>query len=219
MTQPKLLAKYWQSKSSRSQLAIAILLTLGAVLSLLSSSRGLAFVVIVIADLFLLFLMGAGAIRGDGHIPADDYMPFRLPCLIAFVSIFLAIVLSFAEVYRNSNFSPTGLPNYVACGPTEGCVFKPEERRSITLEDKTTAVYFSTVTITTLGYGDYTPAPGAARLFVMWELGTGFLLLLVAFPLLISRIATWKDMAEVCAYKPADTTPTLLSSGPGQKAK
>jgi len=49
--------------------------------------------------------------------------------------------------------------------------------------------YYSAVTITTLGYGDFVPVAKSARRLVIWELGTGLLLLVGIFSLLISRLA------------------------------
>jgi len=52
-------------------------------------------------------------------------------------------------------------------------------------------IYFSLVTLTTLGYGDITPISNEARQLVVHEISSGFLLLIGAFPLLISRISNF----------------------------
>jgi voltage-gated potassium channel Kch len=51
------------------------------------------------------------------------------------------------------------------------------------------ALYFSAVTLSTVGYGDFAPTSSEARLLVLWELGTGMLMLLGVFPLLVGRIS------------------------------
>ena len=43
------------------------------------------------------------------------------------------------------------------------------------------AVYFSGVTITTLGYGDYSPSFWVAKLLVIHQVLTGFTLVIVSF--------------------------------------
>jgi hypothetical protein len=57
-----------------------------------------------------------------------------------------------------------------------------------TLATPTDALYFSTVTITTVGYGDFAPR-GNAEWLVIWELGSGAMLLLMILPALASRLA------------------------------
>jgi voltage-gated potassium channel Kch len=52
------------------------------------------------------------------------------------------------------------------------------------------ALYFSMVTITTLGYGDFVPAGPVARGIIVWELATGLLTLVLAFPLVSTRATT-----------------------------
>jgi len=46
------------------------------------------------------------------------------------------------------------------------------------------------VTITTLGYGDFVPAGPVARGIIVWELATGLLTLVLAFPLVSTRATT-----------------------------
>jgi voltage-gated potassium channel len=53
------------------------------------------------------------------------------------------------------------------------------------------SLYFSLVTLTTVGYGDIVPLTEFARKIVMLEIVSGFLVLIGAFPLLISRISNF----------------------------
>ena len=53
------------------------------------------------------------------------------------------------------------------------------------------ALYFSVVTITTVGYGDLHPVMASTKMLVMGEIGSGVLMLVWALPLLVSRLANW----------------------------
>ncbi len=63
------------------------------------------------------------------------------------------------------------------------------EPRSAYLSDPADALYFSSVTFFTLGYGDYRPETTGARLLVCWQLISGAMLLIAFIPLVVSRIA------------------------------
>lgn len=58
-------------------------------------------------------------------------------------------------------------------------------------------VYFSVVTITTLGYGDLTPATDLGRSLVMLETLIGQILLVVLVAYLVGRIGTRRGPADV----------------------
>jgi voltage-gated potassium channel len=49
------------------------------------------------------------------------------------------------------------------------------------------AIYFSGITITTVGYGDIAPAHSASRGFVLYEIGIGLVLLYVSIVVYLSR--------------------------------
>ena len=51
----------------------------------------------------------------------------------------------------------------------------------------TEAIYFSTVTITTLGYGDFVPVSTLARILVVSQLGLGLFLILLTLPSFLSH--------------------------------
>lgn len=57
------------------------------------------------------------------------------------------------------------------------------------LVDKIEALYFSLVTMITLGYGDFLPATTYTRLLVMWQLATGGLLVIGVLPLIVARVS------------------------------
>ena len=57
------------------------------------------------------------------------------------------------------------------------------------LVNRIDALYYSAATLSTVGYGDFTPTSSAARLLVIWQLGTAMLMLLGVFPLIVGRIS------------------------------
>ena len=64
------------------------------------------------------------------------------------------------------------------------------------LMDPWDALYFSVVTLATVGYGDYVPASAGARLLVTWEIGTGVLLVAGGLALLMSRISNFRTLPD-----------------------
>ena len=55
--------------------------------------------------------------------------------------------------------------------------------------DRIDALYYSSVTFSTVGYGDFIATSRAARVLVIWQLVTGMLMLLGVFPLIVGRIS------------------------------
>jgi Ion channel len=129
-----------------------------------------------------LDLMSVGLI--DGYIVllmllAALKLPTRLPqrqiALVTIPALFLVLVMSFAGLYiANKHVKRATVENKLE--PLD----KPWD-----------AAYFSLVTITTLGYGDYVPQEQDARKLVIGELLSGALLLFFAFPVLGSRLANF----------------------------
>ncbi len=102
-------------------------------------------------------------------------MAHRSVPVFSFLVVFGFIVLIFGTLYAIlDNFSHT--PNF-SMGSAGA---------RLTFAD---ALYFSIVTLSTIGYGDITPASGIARLMVGAEILFGVVLLLFAF-------------AEIAAYEP-----------------
>lgn len=126
-------------------------------------------------DVFLCILLGMAGLRGSG---VNIRVPHRLWALGLVLVLFIAIVVSFGAIYRDSDaiLDGNGLP---AC----------------TIRD---ALYFSTVTLTTLGYGDYAPV-GSGRSLVMWELATGLLYLILVVPVVASRLADFSLVEKAAA--------------------
>ena len=99
-----------------------------------------------------------------------ERLPYLTTALVALPALALALMTAFAALYIE----------------TEGV-------RSTTrlLASRSDALYFSAVTIATLGYGDFAPQTGPAKFIVVVELASGILLLVGALPLLISRMASF----------------------------
>ena len=182
---------------------IAAVLTLVAVAGLLCDwpLGGMA-TIAVLVDLYLLFALVEAAFRSakaDNH-PKTKWkleLPSRTSSLVILPLLLVAAVFAFAGMYRQQT---CGIIHTIAetdsmygakrdtalTAPDATCIVK---ERVEPLRRKLDAVYFSAVTIMTVGYGDFAPGRPAARLLVLWEFATGLLLLVGAFPLVVSRIA------------------------------
>jgi hypothetical protein len=183
----------WKDPSTYLHPLLALLLAIGAGTALYCSRCDIAFVVIVFADLYLLGLLILAALRSDGIDAMYYFLPRRTPCVFAFGLLLPAILCSFAVLYQmNGGVDEQQMPKYVQrCPASENCTELHID--SVPLKTRMDAVYFSAVTITTLGYGDYTPATPTARGLVLWDLGTGALMLIILFPLLVCRIAVFEE--------------------------
>lgn len=128
---------------------------------------------IIYFDGCLIILLICAAVQRLGPLPE------RLVALGMIPALFLVLVMSFADLYIKDNHIKRVLPD----SSTE------------TLEKPWDAAYFSLVTMTTVGYGDYSPHEQSGRKIVICELLSGFLLLLFAVPIVASRLATFdKDI-------------------------
>ena len=113
------------------------------------------------------------AARIDGSIPL---LPARTTALVTLPVLLGALIAAFGGLYLSTR------------GGVVDAQSPPEP-----LVGRLDALYFSCVTITTLGYGDFHPVSAAAKWMVMGELGSGILMLVGAVPLLIARLSTWQD--------------------------
>jgi voltage-gated potassium channel len=59
------------------------------------------------------------------------------------------------------------------------------------------AVYFSAVTITTVGYGDFTPTSTMSQLFVVYEIFVGLVLLVIAFGAYVGGVSSEASRGSV----------------------
>lgn len=114
-------------------------------------------------------------------------LPWPLPnkplALIMVPALFLTLVMCFADLYIASQ-------KVVRVTP-------PPENQAELLTQPWDAAYFSLLTMTTLGYGDYTPQDQPTRKIVVGELLSGALLLLFTFPVLASRLAMFDSSSGI----------------------
>lgn len=177
---------------ANAHLLFGVILCLFGVAGLFCGWNWPCFAVAVGIDIYVAVLLVLAAMRGDGY-NLDFVMPHRLFALGLLILLFIAQVSSFAGIYIRSG-KVCQEPG-IACievpvpPPTNsggGCI-KCSAPAYKAVRD---GLYFSLVTITTVGYGDY-KATDDARWYVMAEICSGALLLLLAFPLLVSRMADW----------------------------
>ncbi len=157
-------------------LVVASLVAVGSgVLSLYFDWHSLSWISILATDLYLFAVIFTAAIRADKKSgtyqcgwAASWLFPSRRIGVITIPIMAVALVISFAGLYWSLN----GNGNFTS-----------------DFSSHTDALYFSLVTLTTVGYGDIAPLSESARGFVIFEISSGFLVLIGAFPLLISRVS------------------------------
>ncbi|MDH4263609.1 MAG: ion channel [Spirochaetia bacterium] len=143
--------------------------------------KGMALIAIILVNIYLVILICECAVRSmtkKNYIPLPD----RTLSLFLMICLLISTVTSFGELYLDS-----GEVIHTFCDkkPTPQCDNSNKE----VLSNEIDAIYFSAVTITTLGYGDYAPAGTTARCYVVWELVSGLLILLLIFPIVVNRIS------------------------------
>jgi hypothetical protein len=134
--------------------------------------------VIILTDGYLVLLLLEAALRADKRspvsiIPSDPIMftfPLRSWSLVQVFFLVLIVVCGFANLYIQS-----------------GEIM----HQTSVLTDRVAGLYYSVVTITIVGYGDFYPTGTCSRLLVVWQLVTGLLLLLGIFPLVVARITAF----------------------------
>jgi len=138
--------------------------------SVFLGSRLLAWIVIVISDLYLSIVLLLAALRSDDESFLDrhpwlaNFFPRRTAALLLVVLLFTAVLLGFAGLYVGTEIFPS------TKAPLD-------------------AIY---VSVFTLALTDYSPKTGYGQVVVMSEVVNGVLLIVALFPLLISRISIFK---------------------------
>jgi hypothetical protein len=150
--------------------------------------------VAVLLDCYLLILLGLAAFRGSGHIKVQ--VPHRFWALVIVLIMFVGIVTSFGAMY------------------IESCTIFDGNRNPLLLPRD--GLYFSMVTLSTLGYGDYAPID-SGRTIVIFELASGLLYLLLLVPVVASRLADFSRTANNPANQvnAANVTLTISKIGGG----
>jgi hypothetical protein len=169
-------------------LGFAAASAVSGIIALYCESLFFSTIAICLIDGYLLLVLFAAAVRSDakhrflkGGNKSFMYclFPRRISSFLMVILFFSALVMSFAAIYlclaQSEKFGRDPVPNI------SGCL---------------DALYFSLVTISTVGFGDYAPSDPPGKLAVMAEILSGILLFIGAFPLLISRIADFGSESE-----------------------
>ena len=161
-----------QAKKEFVLLAMASIAAAIGMTSVFNSSRLLAWIAIVISDAYLAnVLLFAAILSDDGtiatrHAWITGLFPKRTTGVFVVALLLVSIVSGFAGLYVGTEVFPAS--------KTPG-----------------DALYIS---LFTLAFTDYGPKPGYGQLVVLAQLVSSILLVLALFPLLISRISTFKHL-------------------------
>jgi len=164
------------SKETRRDIVLIVIFAVVSavgVASVFLDCRFLAWIVIAISDLYLSIVLLLAALRSDddGFLDRHSWMTGFFPRrrtagLLVVTLLFLAVISGFAGLYVGTEvFSSVKTP--------------------------LDALYISSFT---LALTDYSPKPGYGQLVVLGQLVSSILLLVALFPLLISRISTFKHL-------------------------
>lgn len=189
----------FMDKASKIHLLFCGALVVTSVLSLMFKwHSSLSGIVVILTNGYLLAVLIESASRAgeerkikDGILLARPayYFPFPAKPWLGVLILFIVIttVFGFANMYIASAEVIYVGPSIdaLATSTASGISIPPPS----ILEDKIEALYFSLVTMITLGYGDFVPATTDTRLLVMWQLATGGLLVIGVFPLIVARVA------------------------------
>jgi Ion channel len=115
--------------------------------------------------------------------PAKAWLGVLILCIV------VTTIFGFANMYISSGEVLYIGPNIDALAMTADAVSSAPP--PTVLQDEIDGLYFSLVTMITLGYGEFVPVSSYARLLVIWQLATGGLLVIGVFPLIVSRVANF----------------------------
>ena len=163
----------------------------------------LTVILVALADLYLVTVLIEVALRSGkrGSRTKDSIMlelPERTWSLPQLIFLFWIATAGFARIYIETD----GIA-HVSHDAVSVTASASGNQRYATLDSGTVvvsqpfdALYFSAVTLMTLGYGDYVPVKPRARMVVVFQLFSGLLLLLGAIPLVVSRLAAFGEAGD-----------------------
>lgn len=160
-----------ETKQHATLVMITLLLATAGIISVYSGYRILAWIAIMLSDLYLSIVLLLAALRSDDegfldrHAWITFFFPLKTTGLLVVMLLIVAVTTGFAGLYVGT------------------AVFTPGKT-------PLDAIYISCFI---LGFTDYSPRPGYGQLVVIAHLASGVLLLVALFPLLISRISTFKN--------------------------
>jgi hypothetical protein len=164
------------SKDATKHLVLVVLIFLvsaAGMASVFAGCRILAWIVIVLSDSYLSLVLLLAALLSDDegflnkHPWMTGFFPRRRTAgLVIVMLLFVAVISGFAGLYVGTE------------------VFA-------SVKSPLDAFYISSFT---LALTDYSPKPGYGQLVVLAQLVSSVLLIVALFPLLISRISTFKHL-------------------------
>lgn len=172
---------YWKFKENRRGLLISAVLATGGILSLWLQWKALvSYITIIGTDVFILYLLIIVGLHADRRANTYKQLPHRLPALFMCGLLFVGLLHAFGNLYQNEN---------IHCPPASECrIGQNQTPCGISCSD---ALYFSTITMTTVGYGDFYPADSGGRKIVIWQLANSVMLVVLLLPLVVSRFASF----------------------------
>jgi uncharacterized damage-inducible protein DinB len=171
----------WFREDGGCLVIVAMILAILGISGLAVQSRCVSGIGVLGTDGFILLLLCEASLRYTQASRVKQTLfqfPHKFTSLFLVLFLLVALVCSFASFYLLSHGVHTSGEH-------------PEP-----LEGRLNAAYFSMVTITTLGYGDYVPFNRCARFLVIFELLSGALLLIMAFPMVASRMTSWEGTKQ-----------------------
>jgi len=169
----------------RAHLIFSIVCAATALASFATSASGLGWSLVGLVDAYLIVLLVFVACQWI------EPLPDRSTALVVVAFLFAALVVAFATIYGTCNCFTR---QYLGADPRTATITLTKD----TLTDHWEAAYVSLGVITTAAT-DYTPADGEARFAVAFETVSGLLFLLVAFPILATRLGLFKEPANPAA--------------------
>jgi hypothetical protein len=151
---------------------VSVVLLLTGLASLYWCIHWLAVGTALAINVFLAVLLIAMSVRRSLREHWLIEFAHRFYFILIFFFLLAGLIVSFGRMYIDS-----------------GCVYRTADNPpKYALEEPNEAIYFSTVTIMTVGYGDFAPR-GNAEMLVVWEMASGAMVLLIILPVLASRLA------------------------------
>ena len=188
--------------ASRWHLGAGFALATLGVLSWLFGWNGYASAfAVLLCNSYLVSVLVEASLRAEqerkflGGVPqpkAPCFMEFpaRAWTLLQVQFLLVVAIFGFANMYiKNGGIRYQGAPTIVGQADHTADGSSSSRADPGPLANRIDALYYSAVTLTTVGYGDFTPTSSAARLLVIWQLGTAMLMLLGVFPLIVGRIS------------------------------